>query len=101
MGALNDAVELITEKHVSLHILPEQYLIVGGCLLKSIKEVLGEAATDEIMNEWKTAVFFLAEVLIGIEKKKYDAQLLEEGEYKICAKSVCSNLLIFGNLESF
>ena len=80
LGALGDAVELITEKHVSLHIQPEQYLIVGKCLLKAIKEILGDIATEEILNEWKTAIFFLAGILIEIEKKKYEAQIVQEGK---------------------
>ena len=80
LGALGDAVELITEKHVSLHIQPEQYLIVGKCLLKAIKEILGDIATEEILNEWKTALFFLAGILIEVEKKKYEAQIVQKGK---------------------
>ena len=80
---LGDAVELIAEKHVSLDIQPGQYLIVGECLLTAIKEVLGEAATDGILAEWKTAVFFLAGILIDVEKKKYDEQRAKEGDYGI------------------
>ena len=80
LGALGDAVELITEKHVSLHIQPEQYLIVGKCLLKAIKEILGDIATEEILNEWKTAIFFLAGILIEVEKKKYEAQIVQKGK---------------------
>ena len=49
--------------------------------MKAMKEVLGDAATDEIMNEWKTAVFFLAGLLIDIEKKKYESLLSQEGEH--------------------
>ena len=84
LGALSSAVDLITEKHVSLHIQPEQYVIVGGCLLKAIKEVLGDAATDEIVEDWKKAFFFLADLFISTEKKKYDDQLAQEG------KSLCN-----------
>ena len=87
---LCDAVELISEKHVSLYIQPEQYLIVGGCLLTAIKEVLGDAATDGILAEWKTAVFFLAELLIDVEKKKYDEQRAKEGDNGI----ICLQLLL-------
>ena len=77
---MSSAVELITEKHVSLHIQPEQYVIVGDCLLKAIKEVLGDAATDDIVEDWKKAFFFLADLFISIEKKKYDEQLAQEGK---------------------
>jgi nitric oxide dioxygenase len=79
LGALGDAVELISEKHVSLHIQPEHYLVVGEYLLKAIKEVLGDVATDPILDEWKKAVFFLAGIFIDVEKKKYDTQLALEG----------------------
>ena len=80
LGALGDAVALISQKHVSLNIQPEQYLIVGECLLNAIKEVLGaDVATDSILNEWKKAVLFLAGIFIEEEKKIYNSQLSEEG----------------------
>ena len=79
LGALGDAVELIAEKHVSLYVLPEHYLVVGEYLLRAIKEVLGDVATESILDEWKKAVFFLAGLLIDVEKKKYDTQLAVEG----------------------
>ena len=41
-------VEQIAHKHRSLGVLPEQYPIVGENLLHAIKEVLGDAATEEI-----------------------------------------------------
>lgn len=40
----------IAHKHVSLGVLPEHYPIVGKYLLAAIKEVLGDAATDEIIG---------------------------------------------------
>ena len=78
---MSSAVELISEKHVSLHIQPEHYDIVGVCLLKAIKDVLGEAATEDILGDWGKAYFFLADIFRGIEKKKYEEQLEEEGKY--------------------
>ena len=44
---LGPLVGQIVNKHVSLQILPEHYPIVGACLLRAIREVLGEEiATD-------------------------------------------------------
>ena len=47
LDQLGGLVSTIVNKHVALNILPEHYPIVGGCLLRSIREVLGaEIATD-------------------------------------------------------
>lgn len=68
---LGDAVELIAQKHVSLQIKPEHYPIVGENLLASIKEVLGEGATDEVIKAWSEAYGYLADIMIGREKQIY------------------------------
>ena len=69
LGALAPAVLRIAHKHASLHILPEHYPIVGKHLLGAIKEVLGDAATDEIIEAWREGFVFLAGILIGFENK--------------------------------
>ncbi|MFD0986127.1 NO-inducible flavohemoprotein [Methyloligella solikamskensis] len=79
LDALGPAVELIAEKHVSLQIKPEQYPIVGENLLESIKEVLGDGATDEVIQAWGEAYGFLAEVLIGREAQIYKEIASEPG----------------------
>ena len=48
LGVLAPAVERIVQKHSSLHVQPEQYDIVGKYLLKAMKDVLGDALTDDI-----------------------------------------------------
>src|SRR5215469_8117549 len=68
LGALGPAVELIAQKHVSLGIKPEHYPIVGKHLLVAIKDVLGAAATDEIIAAWGEAYGFLAGVFIQRER---------------------------------
>jgi nitric oxide dioxygenase len=60
LSVLESAVSRIVNKHVSLNILPEQYAIVGECLLKSIKAVLGDAATDAVIEAWGLAYWQLA-----------------------------------------
>ncbi|GIO23614.1 NO-inducible flavohemoprotein [Oceanobacillus sp. J11TS1] len=65
-------VKQIAHKHTSLNIKPEQYPIVGKYLLIAIKEVLGDAATDEIINAWEEAYGVIADVFIDIEKEMYE-----------------------------
>lgn len=71
LEALGDAVSLIVQKHASLNILPEHYPIVGECLLAAIREVLGEPATDEVINAWGEAYQQLADILIAAEEAVY------------------------------
>lgn len=74
LEVLGGAVELIAQKHASLLVKSEHYPIVGENLLASIKEVLGDAATDDIINAWAEAYGFLADILIGREKQIYAEQ---------------------------
>lgn len=79
LGALAPAVERIAQKHAGLNILPEHYPFVAQALLKAIAEVLGAAATDEILKAWGEAYWFLAEILIGREAEIYRAQAAAPG----------------------
>jgi nitric oxide dioxygenase len=71
LAALAPAVERISQKHVGLNILPEHYPYVADALLGAIKDVLDDAATDEILAAWGEAYWYLAEVLIAREKTIY------------------------------
>ncbi|HIW34231.1 MAG TPA: NO-inducible flavohemoprotein [Candidatus Paenibacillus intestinavium] len=64
-------VKQIAHKHRSLGIKPEQYPIVGENLLAAIKEVLGDAATVEILDAWAEAYGLIADVFISVEKEMY------------------------------
>ncbi|PKG24213.1 NO-inducible flavohemoprotein [Niallia nealsonii] len=78
-------VKQIAHKHRSLAVKAEHYPIVGQFLLQSIKEVLGDAATDEIINAWAEAYGVIADVFINIEKEMYaEAKNQEDGwsDYK-------------------
>jgi nitric oxide dioxygenase len=69
---LGGLVGQIINKHVALNILPEHYPIVGKCLLRSIREVLGaEIATDAVIEAWAAAYQQLADLLIGLEEQIY------------------------------
>lgn len=71
LAVLTEAVEKMASKHVSAKVKPEYYPLVGIALLSAIKDVLGEAATDQVLEAWKEAYFFLAEMLINREKELY------------------------------
>lgn len=64
-------VKQIGEKHRALNVLPEHYPIVGETLLAAIKDVLGEAATPEIMDAWSKAYQIIADVFIRVEEDMY------------------------------
>jgi nitric oxide dioxygenase len=68
---MGPAVERIAQKHVGLQILPEHYPYVANALLAAIEDVLGEAATDEVLTAWGEAYWFLAQLLIGREAELY------------------------------
>ena len=71
LEAILPVVHLIAHKHRALGIVPEQYPIVGENLLAAIKEVLGDAATDEIIDAWKDAYGVIADVFIQVEEELY------------------------------
>lgn len=73
LGALKSAVDKIAHRHVATHVLPEQYPIVGECLLQAIKDTLGDAATAEIMTAWTEAYQALADIFINREQQIYQA----------------------------
>ena len=69
---LGGLVSKIVNKHVALQVLPEHYPIVGSCLLRAIREVLGsEIATDQVIAAWAAAYQQLADILIGTEEQIY------------------------------
>ncbi|MFS8047659.1 NO-inducible flavohemoprotein [Rhizobium sp. BR 314] len=79
LAVLGPAVERIAQKHVGLQIQPHHYPYVANALLAAIKQVLGEAATDEVLTAWGEAYWFLADILIGREKQVYEALSSAEG----------------------
>lgn len=71
LGALGPTVELISNKHASLYVQPEQYAVVGKYLLAAFQEILGDAMTPELLDAWGAAYNQLADVFIQKEKKMY------------------------------
>jgi nitric oxide dioxygenase len=75
LDVLAPVVERIAQKHIGYHILPEHYPYVAKALLGAIAEVLGDAATEELIGAWGDAYWFLAEIL-----KSREASIREEIE---------------------
>jgi nitric oxide dioxygenase len=83
LEALGELAGQIVNKHVSLQVLPEHYPIVGTCLLRAIREVLGpQVATDEVIEAWSAAYGQLADILIGAEAAAYDAKANTPGGWR-------------------
>jgi len=77
LDALAPAVERISQRHVETHIRPEHYPAVADALLPAIRDVLGEAATDDVLEAWGEAYWYLADLLIGREKQLYAQQNMQ------------------------
>lgn len=71
LGNILPVVKQIAEKHRALGVLPEHYPIVGETLLAAIGQVLGDAATPEIIDAWAKAYGVIADAFIGVEAEKY------------------------------
>src|SRR5262249_39490792 len=76
------ALPRIVQKHVALGVQPVHYPIVGTCLLQAIREVLGAAATDEIIDAWAQAYQSLAGMLIAAEEEVYAANAARDGGWR-------------------
>lgn len=82
LEAVLPAVKQIAHKHRSLGIKAEHYPIVGENLLQAIKDVLGDAATDEIINAWADAYGVIADVFISVEKEMYEQVESQNGGWE-------------------
>lgn len=74
LEAILPVVNKIAEKHCNSMVQEEHYPIVGGHLLGAIKEVLGDAATDEIIDAWGQAYGVIAKIFIDVEKNIYSSR---------------------------
>lgn len=80
--ALSAAVSRIGHKHASLGVMPAHYPIVGEHLLAAIKDVLGPAANEQVLDAWKAAYQQLADVFINFEQGLYQQGVNTPGGWK-------------------
>lgn len=74
LEAILPVVKNIAARHCNALVKEEHYPIVGANLLAAIKEVLGHAATEEILEAWSKAYGVIAEIFIDIEKEVYNSK---------------------------
>ncbi|KAL4863463.1 hypothetical protein BDV12DRAFT_177463 [Aspergillus spectabilis] len=80
--ALKTAVSRIGHKHASLGVTADQYPIVGEHLLGAIKEVLGDGATEPVVDAWSAAYQQLAEIFTEFESNLYKQAAQTPGGWK-------------------
>lgn len=96
-SVLMPVLTMVANKHISLGVRAEHYAIVGRHLLASIAEVLGAAATDELIAAWAQAYGELADLLTGLESGLYHDAATRDGGwsgwrgFKIVRKEVESD----------
>ncbi|MET3544183.1 nitric oxide dioxygenase [Paenibacillus favisporus] len=71
LDAIMPVITRVTQKHRAIGVKPEQYPLVGETLLEAVKEVLGSAATDDIIGAWGKAYEYIADAFIQIEQDLY------------------------------
>ncbi len=71
LEALTAPVMRMAARHVETGVKAEHYPLVAEALLPAIRDVLGEAATDEVLSAWGEAYWALADILIGKEEALY------------------------------
>ncbi len=71
LEALRAPVMRMAARHVETGVKAEHYPLVADALLPAIRDVLGEAATDEVLGAWGEAYWALADILIGKEQNLY------------------------------
>jgi len=79
-SALAPVISRIVHKHVSLGVTAAHYPIVGEHLLGAIKQVLGDAATPELIAAWAEAYGILAQALIDEEQRLYTGAGIQPGD---------------------
>ncbi|MBB5190172.1 nitric oxide dioxygenase [Silvimonas terrae] len=79
-AALGPVLERIVHKHAAVGIKPSHYPIVGRHLIAAIHEVLGDAATPELLSAWDEAYWLLAGELIAAEARLYQQSGAQAGQ---------------------
>ena len=71
LEALTAPVMRMAARHVETGVKAEHYPLVANDLLPATRDVLGDAATDEVLGAWGEAYWALADILIAKEEVLY------------------------------
>ncbi|MGW0792724.1 globin domain-containing protein [Streptomyces sp. NPDC002911] len=70
----------IANKHASLGITSDKYVIVARHLLGAVAEVLGDAVTPEVAAAWDEVYWLMANALISMEGRLYEQAAVADGD---------------------
>ncbi|MFD2166352.1 NO-inducible flavohemoprotein [Thalassotalea euphylliae] len=82
VAVLKHAVERIANKHVSFHIKPDDYQIVGHHLIETMRELLTTQFTQAVEEAWTSAYGVLANLFIGREEELYTQRESSAGGWR-------------------
>ena len=82
----------ISNKHASLGITEDQYAIVYEHLFAAIAEVLGDAATPEVVDAWTEVYWDMADSLVKAENDLYS-------RYDVAPGDVWNNLIVISRTQ--
>jgi nitric oxide dioxygenase len=69
LDACGPMIERIANRHTGLGVRPEHYPCVGRALIGALRDVLGQAATREVVAAWVEAYEYLAGILMARERE--------------------------------
>lgn len=73
LRALSGAIERIVANHRQTQVQPEHYAKMADALLAAIKDVLGNAVDERVLNAWSEAYWYLADILMAEEARPHAA----------------------------
>ncbi|WP_260399024.1 NO-inducible flavohemoprotein [Peribacillus simplex] len=82
LEAIKPVIERISQKHRAIGVIPEQYPVVGETLLQAVKDVLGDTASDEIIEAWGKVYGYIADAFIDLEKGLYEETKSQPGGWE-------------------
>lgn len=88
------AISRIGHKHASLGITADLYPVVGEGLLSAIKDIMGTAADESVLDAWRAAYQQLADYFISFENGLYRHAIDTPGGWKGWRKFVISKKVV-------
>ncbi|MCF8888886.1 NO-inducible flavohemoprotein [Priestia megaterium] len=82
LEAIKPVIERISQKHRAIGVKAEQYPVVGETLLQAVKDVLGDTASDEIIEAWGKAYGYIANAFIELEEALYEETESQPGGWE-------------------
>lgn len=82
LAALGPAVERIAARHVALNVQPQHYDAVAIALIQAVRDILGAAATPDIIAAWTEAFGALQAIFTAREEELYQTSERASGGWR-------------------